>query len=56
MAIEQLNPAVYNPRNDLQPGDPEYEKLKRSMQEFGFVEAFVRNYRTGNIVGGHLRY
>jgi hypothetical protein len=32
---EKLNPAAYNPRKDLQPGDPEYEKLKRSMQEFG---------------------
>ena len=27
--IGQLNPAAYNPRKDLQPGDPEYEKLKR---------------------------
>ena len=54
--IGQLNPAVYNPRKDLQPGDPEYEKLKRSMQEFGYVEPIVWNKRTGNIVGGHQRY
>jgi ParB-like chromosome segregation protein Spo0J len=54
--IEQLNPAAYNPRKDLQPGDPEYEKLKRSMQEFGYVEPIVWNRRTGNIVGGHQRY
>jgi hypothetical protein len=54
--IEQLNPAAYNPRKDLQPGDPEYEKLKRSMQEFGYVEPIVWNKRTGNIVGGHQRY
>jgi len=52
----QLNPAAYNPRKDLQPGDPEYEKLKRSMQEFGYVEPIVWNKRTGNIVGGHQRY
>ncbi len=56
MSIEQINPAVYNPRKDLQPGDPEYEKLKRSMQEFGYVEPIVWNKRTGNIVGGHQRY
>ncbi len=31
--ISQLNPAAYNPRKDLQPGDPEYEKLKRSMKK-----------------------
>ncbi len=54
--IGQLNPAAYNPRKDLQPGDPEYEKLKRSMQEFGYVEPIVWNKKTGNIVGGHQRY
>jgi len=56
ITIGQLNPAKYNPRKDLQPGDPEYEKLKRSMQEFGYVEPIVWNKRTGNIVGGHQRY
>ena len=54
--IEKLNPAAYNPRKDLQPGDPEYEKLKRSIQEFGYVEPIIWNKRTGNIVGGHQRY
>jgi DNA modification methylase len=54
--IGQINPAAYNPRKDLQPGDPEYEKLKRSMNEFGYVEPIVWNKRTGNIVGGHQRY
>jgi len=53
--IGQLNPAKYNPRKDLHPGDPEYEKLKRSMQEFGYVEPIVWNKRTGNIIGGHQR-
>ena len=28
--VEQLIPADYNPRKDLKPGDPEYDKLKRS--------------------------
>jgi DNA modification methylase len=54
--IDQINPTAYNPRKDLQPGDPEYEKLKRSMQEFGYVEPIVWNKRNGNIVGGHQRY
>ena len=54
--IDQINPAAYNPRKDLQPGDPEYEKLKRSIQEFGYVEPVIWNKRTGNIVGGHQRY
>ncbi len=53
--VEQINPAPYNPRKDLKPGDPEYEKLRRSIQEFGFVEPLVWNKRTGNLVGGHQR-
>lgn len=32
--MSKLNPAKYNPRKDLKPGDTEYEKLKRSMAEF----------------------
>jgi len=52
---ELLNPAIYNPRKDLKPGDPEYEKLKRSIEEFGCVELIVWNKRTGNVVSGHQR-
>lgn len=55
VSLDQLNPAPYNPRKDLQPGDPAYEKLARSMNEFGCVEPIVWNERTGNVVGGHQR-
>jgi len=55
IAIEKLNPAQYNPRKDLRPGDPEYEKLKKSMETFGYVEPIVWNKQTGNIVSGHQR-
>ena len=51
----RLNPAAYNPRRDLKPGDKDYEKLKRSIEEFGFVEPVVWNEATGNVVGGHQR-
>ena len=53
--ISQSQPATYNPRKDLKPGDPEYEKVKRSIQEFDLVEPLVWNKRTGNLVGGHQR-
>ena len=53
--IDQLNPAPYNPRLDLKPGDPLYEKIKRSINEFGCVEPLVWNSCTGNLVGGHQR-
>ncbi|AWX56895.1 transcriptional regulator [Brevibacillus brevis] len=54
--VSKINPAPYNPRIDLQPGDIEYEKLKRSIQEFGYVEPLVWNEQTGNLVGGHQRF
>lgn len=53
--ISQINHAAYNPRKNLKPGDKEYEKLKRSIEEFGYVEPVIWNQRTGNIVGGHQR-
>lgn len=53
--VEELKMAKYNPRKDLQPGDVEYEKLKRSIEEFGYVEPVIWNERTGNVVGGHQR-
>ena len=56
MPIDQLKPAKYNPRKDLQPGDPAYEKIKRSLHDFGYVDPIVWNEVTGNIVGGHQRY
>lgn len=54
--VTDINPAKYNPRKDLKPGDQAYEKLKRSMTEFGYVEPIIWNEETGNIVGGHQRY
>ncbi len=55
LSIEKLNPSAYNPRKDLKPGDAEYEKLRRSIEEFGYVEPIIWNRQTGNVVGGHQR-
>lgn len=53
--VNEINPAVYNPRKDLKPGDSEYNKLKKSILEFDMVEPLVWNKRTRNLVGGHQR-
>ncbi|MCC7407446.1 MAG: DNA modification methylase [Phycisphaeraceae bacterium] len=55
LPITQINPATYNPRVDLQPGDPRYDRLAKSIDEFGLVEPLVWNQRSGNLVGGHQR-
>jgi len=54
--VKNINPAMYNPRRDLQPDDPEYQKLKRSIETFGYIEPIVYNEQTGNIISGHQRY
>ena len=56
MSVRDINPAPYNPRRDLRPGDEDYEKLIKSIDEFGCVEPLVWNKRTGNLVGGHQRF
>lgn len=55
MKLDDLNPSDYNPRLDLQAGDAEYEKLRRSIETFGLVEPIVYNERTGRVIGGHQR-
>lgn len=53
--INELKPAEYNPRVDLQPGDKEFEKIRKSIEEFGYVDPVIIN-KDGTIVGGHQRY
>lgn len=53
--VTDLIPADYNPRKDLKPGDKEYEKLKRSIHEFGYVDPLIWNQHTRRLVGGHQR-
>ena len=50
--IKELQPSSYNPR---QISNEDYEKLKRSISEFGCVEPIIWNEQTGRVVGGHQR-
>lgn len=52
--IEDLKPAEYNPRKRLAPGDDEYERLKRSIKTFGYVDPIIIN-ADGTVIGGHQR-
>ncbi len=52
--IGDLRPASYNPRKKLKPGDKEYEKIKNSITEFGYVEPVIVNSDM-TIIGGHQR-
>nr|WP_322790991.1 ParB N-terminal domain-containing protein [Marvinbryantia formatexigens] len=52
--VGDLHPAAYNPRKKLKPGDKEYEKIKKSIQEFGYVEPIIVNFDM-TVIGGHQR-
>jgi ParB-like chromosome segregation protein Spo0J len=55
VAIGSIKAAEYNPRRDLQPGDEQYELIKKGITEFGLVDPLIWNEKTGNLVGGHQR-
>jgi DNA modification methylase len=52
IGVEVLTPAKYNPR--VMP-EAEMEKLRRSIEAFGFLEPIVVRRRDNTIIGGHQR-
>lgn len=58
LKLKDIHPAAYNPRKILKPGDPEWDALKGSLEDFGLVEPLVVNIKDGKnvLVGGHQRY
>ena len=52
--LKDLIHALYNPRKKLKGGDPEYEKIKRSIDAFGYVDPVIVNV-DNTIIGGHQR-
>lgn len=53
--IDELVPADYNPRKDLQEADKEYQDIKNGILTYGLVIPLIMNKRTGNLVNGHQR-
>ena len=54
VSVDDLKPADYNPRVELKPGDKEFEKIKRSIQEFGYSAPIIVNNDL-TVIGGHQR-
>ena len=52
--LSDLKPAEYNPRKALKPGDPEYQRIAASIEEFGYVDPIIIN-ADNTIIGGHQR-
>lgn len=53
--LSDLKPAKYNPRKALTPEDDEYQKIKRSIEQFGYIDPIIIN-SDGTIIGGHQRH
>ena len=53
-AVTELVHAHYNPRKKLTPADTEFQKIQRSLQEFGYVDPIIIN-SDNTIIGGHQR-
>jgi DNA modification methylase len=59
VVFEKRNPrdlvfASYNPRKDLRPGDPEYDRIKSSILRYDYVDPVIVN-SDNTIIGGHQR-
>lgn len=54
--LQDLNPAKYNPRKNLTPADEEYQHIRNSIKDFGYIDPIIVNRRNSVIVGGHQRY
>lgn len=51
---EILKIASYNPRKDLKEKDLEYQKIKNSIQEFGYISPIIIN-NDMTVISGHQR-
>ena len=51
--INEITPSDYNPRKI---SDKDFNKLKKSLKEFGLVDPIIINLKTNNIIGGHQRF
>lgn len=54
LKVDEIREADYNPRKKLTPKDKEYHEIKRSIEEFGYVQPLIVN-KDHTIIGGHQR-
>lgn len=52
--ICELKIAEYNPRKNLTEKDPEYKKIKNSIEEFGYISPIIVNSDM-TVISGHQR-
>ena len=53
--LTELKPAPYNPRKDIRKDPYFYDKLNRSITQWGIIDPIIWNEQTGHVVGGNQR-
>ena len=51
-----LNELKVNPKNPRKITDFQFNNLRRSIDEYGFIDPIIINSKTKMIIGGHQRY
>lgn len=52
---KDLKAAKYNPRRKLEKNDEAYQRIKSSIEEFGYVDPMIVNANNMTVIGGHQR-
>ncbi len=52
---KELKEANYNPRRKLEKTDEAYQRIKASIEEFGYVDPIIVNSNNMTVIGGHQR-
>jgi len=52
---KDLKSAKYNPRRKLEKNDEAYQRIKSSIEEFGYVDPMIVNANNMTVIGGHQR-
>ena len=55
ISLDDYVDSPYNPRIMFKEGDPVFESLSQSIDEFDCLQPLIVNTRTGHIISGHLR-
>lgn len=53
--VSEIEEAFYNPRKVMKKGSKKYNNLKKSLEEFGYVEPLVVNDVNCRLISGHQR-
>lgn len=55
ISLDKIKIAQYNPRKVLKKGEPDYEKIRKSIESFGLIDPLIVNIDM-TLIAGHQRF